>query len=277
MIFLMYLVLGACAGLLAGLFGVGGGLIIVPALIFSFKAQGMDPEVLTHIAIGTSLATIIITSVSSINSHHNQGAVRWSIFSTLGPGILLGTFFGATTAVNLSSHILQNLLGLFAVAISLKMWFGFKVYEGARVPGKTALVIAGVVIGSISSMLGIGGGTFTVPFLRKANLTMKQAIGTSAACGLPIALMGTAFYIMLGQPNKNLPQLTTGYIYWPAFFGIVLTSMLFARYGASIAHVLKPEKLQKIFAIFLMVVGASLIWFQHDVTLQLDDSISNGF
>ncbi|ELT91573.1 hypothetical protein CAPTEDRAFT_209954 [Capitella teleta] len=244
---------------MAGLFGIGGGLIIVPVLIFSFKAQGMYPEVLTHMAVGTSLATMVITSLSSIKAHQDEGAVQWPIFATLSIGILAGAFMGVYTAVNLSGHLLQKLLGVFAILVSVKMWFGFKVHEGVKTPGKAVLVSAGVVIGSVSSMFGIGGGTLSVPFLRRISLTMKQAVGTSAACGLPIALMGALSNMVLGGKNPQLPVLATGYVYWPAFLGIVLTSVLFARFGARLAHGLPAEKLQKMFAVFLFVVGAQFL------------------
>ncbi|KEI70647.1 sulfite exporter TauE/SafE family protein [Endozoicomonas elysicola] len=259
MLFLLYLVLGACAGVMAGLFGIGGGLIIVPVLIFSFKAQGMSSEVLTHMAVGTSLATMVITSLSSIKAHQDEGAVQWKIFTTLSIGILAGAFMGVYTAVHLSGHLLQKLLGVFAILVSAKMWFGFKVREGARIPGKVVLVSTGVVIGSVSSMFGIGGGTLSVPFLRRISLTMKQAVGTSAACGLPIALMGALSNMVLGENNPQLPALATGYVYWPAFLGIVLTSVLLARFGARLAHGLPAEKLQKMFAVFLFVVGAQFL------------------
>lgn len=259
MLFILYLVLGACAGLMAGLFGIGGGLIIVPVLIFSFKVQGVSPEVLTHMAVGTSLATMVITSLSSIKAHQDEGAVRWPIFVTLSIGILAGAFLGVYMAVNLSGHLLQKLLGVFAILVSAKMWFGFRAREGARVPGKAVLISAGVVIGSVSSMFGIGGGSLSVPFLRRISLTMKQSVGTSAACGFPIALMGAVSNMALGENNPYLPALATGYVYWPAFLGIVLTSVLFARFGARLAHGLPAEKLQKMFAVFLFVVGAQFL------------------
>ncbi|USE38527.1 sulfite exporter TauE/SafE family protein [Endozoicomonas sp. SCSIO W0465] len=259
MLFLLYLGLGACAGVMAGLFGIGGGLIIVPVLIFSFKIQGMSPEILTHMAVGTSLATMVVTSLSSIKAHQEEGAVNWSVFITLSIGILVGAFLGVYTAVNLSGHVLQKLLGVFAILVSAKMWFGFKVNEGAKVPGNPILMSAGVVIGAVSGMFGIGGGTLSVPYLRRISLTMKQAVGTSAACGFPIAVMGAISNMLLGEKSMGLPALSTGYVYWPAFLGIVLTSMLFARIGARMAHVLAAEKLQKMFALFLFIVGVQFL------------------
>ena len=139
------------------------------------------------------------------------------------------------------------------------MWYGFKSSESSKIPGKALLVLAGSIIGWISSIFGIGGGTLSVPFLRKANLNMAQAIGTSAACGLPIAITGATANMIMGRTNELLPTLSTGYVYWPAFLGIVLTSVLFARFGALLAHRLPAVKLQKLFALLLMVVGCEFL------------------
>lgn len=259
MTFLLYLVLGGFAGTLAGLFGIGGGLIIVPVLVYSFEVQGLSTYILTHLAVGTSLATIVVTSISSVKAHHRKGAVRWRIFGVLTPGIIAGSWVGVYTAVQLSGPALQKLIGIFVVLVAINMWFGFKANKSARIPGKPALIVAGGIIGWISSIFGIGGGTLSVPFLRKVSLSMPHAVGTSAACGLPIALTGAIANMVMGIHNDTLPTLSTGYVYWPAFFGIVLTSVLFARLGAQLAHKLPAEKLQKSFAILLMLVGFELL------------------
>ncbi|MGI9274691.1 MAG: sulfite exporter TauE/SafE family protein [Endozoicomonas sp.] len=259
MIFLSYLVLGAFAGTLAGLFGIGGGLVIVPVLVFSFKLQGLSPDILTHLAVGTSLATIVVTSLSSIRAHHSKGAVQWRVFVVLTAGILLGSWGGVYTATQMSGELLQQMIGVFALMVALKMWFGFKPAESSVVPGKPVLVAAGGVIGCASSIFGIGGGTISVPFLRKCNLSMGQAVATSAACGFPIAMMGATANMFLGLGNEALPALATGFVYWPAFLGIVITSMLFARFGAQLAHRLSAEMLQKLFALLLVVVGLEFL------------------
>ena len=259
MIFLLYLVLGALAGTMAGLFGIGGGLIIVPALVYSFQLQGVAPEILTHLAVGTSLATIVVTSISSIKAHHAKGAVQWRVFSVLAAGILLGSWLGVLTAIQMSGPMLQKVIGVFALAVAIKMWFGFKVKEGGTTPGKPVMILAGSVIGWASSIFGIGGGTMSVPYLRKCNLTMGKAVATSAACGLPIAVMGASANIFLGQGNSLLPEMSTGFVYWPAFLGIVLTSMFFARLGAHLAHSLPSDKLQKMFSVFLLIVGLEFL------------------
>jgi len=259
MTFLLYLFLGAFAGTLAGLFGIGGGLIIVPALIFSFQLQGLPTQVLTHLALGTSLATIVVTSASSLRAHHSKGSVEWSLFLLLGSGILVGAWLGVYTATKMSGEVLQQLIGAFALLISVKMWCGFKVRKGTRIQSKVLWVASGTSIGWLSSLFGIGGGTVMVPYLRWSNICMTKAVGTSAACGLPIALTGAVANMVLGQNNALLPTLSTGYVYWPAFFGIVITSALFARFGASLAHRIPEERLQKSFALFLLLVGSQFL------------------
>ncbi|AMO55351.1 membrane protein [Endozoicomonas montiporae] len=259
MIFLSYLILGALAGTLAGLFGIGGGLIIVPVLVYSFEIQGLSPDILTHLAVGTSLATIVVTSLSSIRAHHAKGAVRWSIFVLMSAGVLFGAWFGVYTAIHMTGEVLQKAIGVFAILIAMKMWIGFKARDSSLIPSRPTFVSAGIFIGWASSIFGIGGGTLSVPFLRRSNLEMHNAVGTSAACGLPIALMGALANMYMGQGNDLLPAMTTGYVYWPAFLGIVLTSMLFARFGAQLAHHLSTDVLQKLFAVFLLLVGAEFL------------------
>lgn len=259
MTFILYSIVGAIAGVLAGLFGIGGGLIVVPALIFSFTLQQVAPDVLTHLAVGTSLASMVITSISSIRTHNKSGAVQWRIFLFVSCGLLLGSYLGAYTAASLSGSVLQKCLGGFALAVSAKMWFSLKASEGAKVPNVGVLATAGVIIGSISSLFGIGGGSISVPFFRHISLTMKQSVGTSAACGLPIALTGAISNMYLGYGHARLPPMSTGYVYWPAFFGIVITSVFFARIGARLAHRLPSDKLQKGFAVFLAIIGIQFL------------------
>ena len=254
-----YLLLGACAGLIAGLFGLGGGIIIVPVLVFSFEAQGMAPEVLTHVAVGTSLATIIITSISSIRTHHKKGGVIWPIFWPLAAGICLGAIAGAKTAGSLSGASLQTAIGCFAIIIAIQMGFGLKPKPTRAVPGRPILGVVGGFIGWGSAIFGIGGGSLTVPYLSWNNVKMQQAVGTAAACGLPIALMGALTNIQEGWGNPQLMEWSLGYVYMPAFCGIVLTSALFARFGAGLAHRLPANLLKRIFALLLFCVGVRFL------------------
>ncbi len=250
-----YLVLGALAGTVAGLFGIGGGLLIVPVLIFSFQAQGMSAEVLTHAAVATSLATIVITSISSTLAHNKKRAVRWDIFWPLAFGILFGAVLGVNTAVQLPGAWLQIALGCFALVVAVQMALNLKPDAGETAVSKPGLSGAGVVIGWASSIFGIGGGTLTVPYLSWKRVVMQQAVATSAACGLPIAITAALTNIWVGWHAPGMPEWSAGYIYLPAFVGIVLTSSLFAKVGAKLAHSLPPVLLKRIFALFLVVVG----------------------
>ncbi|MDI3325155.1 sulfite exporter TauE/SafE family protein [Pontibacterium granulatum] len=256
---LMYLVLGAVAGVVAGLFGIGGGLLIVPVLIFSFSAQGMSPDVLTHAAVATSLATIVVTSISSVRAHHKRGAVRWDLFKPISLGILLGAFLGVKIAGMMPGSILQMVFGVFALCVAAQMAFGLKPSAGDEPPAATMLGIGGTFIGSLSAVFGIGGGTLTVPFLTWKQVQMQQAVATSAACGLPIALMGAMTNVWEGWGNAQTDEWSLGYVYLPAFAGIVITSSLFAKFGARLAHSLPAPTLKRFFAVFLLCVGTYLI------------------
>ncbi|MBZ2167181.1 MULTISPECIES: sulfite exporter TauE/SafE family protein [Marinobacter] len=250
-----YLALGALAGTLAGLFGIGGGLIIVPVLIFSFGIQGVSPEVAAHLAVGTSLATIVFTSISSVRSHHSRGAVRWDVFRPMAVGIVIGAILGAWTASLLSGPVLEMVIGVFVILVAIKMLLGAEPKPGRDVPGNAGLATAGGGIGWASAIFGIGGGTLTVPFLNWCNVRMQSAVGTSAACGLPIAVAGALSNIGTGWNNAALPEYSLGFIYLPAMLGIIATSVLFAKVGASLAHRLDAMLLKRIFAVFLLLVG----------------------
>ena len=251
----LYLALGACAGTLAGLFGIGGGLVIVPVLIFSFGLQGFSDDIAAHLAVGTSLATIVFTSVSSIRSHHSHNAVRWDIFRSMAVGIAIGAALGAVTASLLPGPALELIIGVFVILVAFKMLLEVNPRPGRTVPGALGLGAAGGAIGWASAIFGIGGGTLNVPFLSWCNLKMQKAVGTSAACGFPIAVAGALTNVGTGWNHPELPGLSVGFIYLPAFVGIVMTSVMFARVGANLAHRLDAGLLKKIFAVFLIVVG----------------------
>ncbi|MFP6848453.1 MAG: sulfite exporter TauE/SafE family protein [Pseudomonas sp.] len=256
---LLYLVLGAAAGTLAGLFGVGGGIIIVPALVLSFAAQGFDPAVLTHLAVGTSLASIIFTSINSVFEHHRKGAVLWWVFAWMTLGILLGAGIGAKTATAIQGPMLQKIIGVFAIIVSLQMALELKPKASSTVPGKPGLTLAGGVIGWASAIFGIGGGSLTVPFLTWRGVSMREAVATSSACGLPIAFASALSFIWLGWHNPELPEWSLGFVYLPALAGIAITSMYFARVGARLAHKLSPLLLRRLFALLLFSVGLSFL------------------
>jgi len=257
--FLLYLILGGFAGTLAGLFGVGGGMIIVPVLVYSFTAQGIAPEVLTHMAVGTSLATIVFTSINSIRAHHLKGAVRWPLFLWMAIGILLGSVLGALTASTISGPWLQRIIGVFAICVAIQMAFDLRPRAAQAIPGRSGLGGAGVVIGWASAIFGIGGGSLTVPFLVWRSVQMQQAVATSAACGLPIAVAGALSFVWTGWAQAGLPDWSVGYVYLPALIGIAATSMLFAGFGARLAHRLSQQLLKRLFALLLVGVGINFL------------------
>ena len=261
--YLLYLGVGALAGLLGGLLGIGGGLVFVPVLVYSFQAHGFDPAVLTQMAIATSLATIISTSFSSVRAHHDRGAVRWELVRQIVPGIVLGTFLGAQIAHLLSGKWLQLLIGIFAILMSVQMLSNWRPggHKSAppSIPGARGLFWGGGVIGTASALFGIGGGSLTVPWLSSHSVNMRESVATSSACGIAIAIAGSIGFIWTGWNTTGLPAYSLGYIYLPAFIGISLTSILSARVGVRLAHQLPASTLKKVFAILLVMVGVKMI------------------
>lgn len=255
-----YAGLGAFAGVLAGLLGVGGGLVIVPVLAVLFINAGISSTVIMHLAVGTSLATIIFTSLSSVWAHHRHGAVRWEVFVALAPGIILGALLGALMADWLASDNLQLVFGLFELMVAMQMGMNLRASPQRALPGRMGMGMAGGVIGTISALVGVGGGTMTVPFLQWCNLPMRQAVATSAACGLPIAVAGAIGFVVTGWGEVTLPVGSSGYLYWPAFLGIVSASVLFAPLGARLAHRLPATALKRFFALFLLLLALRMLW-----------------
>ncbi len=254
-----YVVLGAFAGTMAGLLGVGGGLVIVPVLVMLWQADGLGGSQMVQLAIGTSLAVIVFTSLSSVRAHHQRGSVLWPVVWRLTPGILLGAGLGATLASVMSQATLKMVFGVFELLVAAQMLLSLRspVSASTNVPNTLGMGLAGGVIGAVSALVGIGGGTLTVPFLDACKVRMQQAVGTSAACGLPIAVGGTVSYMLLGWGNTQLPPASIGFVYGPAVIGIIITSMLFAPLGAALAHRLPTRALKKTFAGFLAILG---IW-----------------
>ena len=252
---LIYLLLGAGAGLVAGLLGVGGGLVIVPVLVSVFSRGIVHPDLVMHVAIGTSLATIVLTSLSSVYTHHRHGAVLWPVMGWLAPGIVLGALLGAYIADLTSSQSLKIIFGCFELIIALQLLSGYKPSPSRVIPTRPILAGVGVIIGAISALLGIGGGTMTVPFLVWCNTSMQKAVATSAAAGMPIAIAGSVGYIIMGYGDAGLPDWSSGYIYWPALICIAVASLLFAPLGAILAHRLPTRGLKTLFAFILIALA----------------------
>ena len=254
-----YCLIGSVVGILAGLLGVGGGLVIVPVLVFSFGNQGIPKDMIMHLALGTSLASIMFTSISSFMAHHRRGAVHWNIVKNIVIGILTGTFLGSCFASRLSTPVLKVFFVIFLYFVASQMLLNKKPKASRELPGNVGMFSAGNIIGFISSLVGIGGGTVSVPFMVWCNITVHHAIGTSAAIGLPIAIAGTAGYILNGWNVSGLPDYSIGYVYLPALFGIAAVSVLTAPLGAKLAHSLPVDRLKKIFALLLIGVGTKML------------------
>ena len=265
---LYYLIAGAFAGILAGLFGIGGGMIIVPALIYIFKAQGVPEAALTHIGIGTSLATIIVTSISSLRAHNSRGAVNWSVWKRMAPGLVIGSLLGAAIASIIHGNSLQAIIGVGAFLVGLKMLFmknkTLEKNDFSKLPSPAGQTGLGSFIGIVSAIFGIGGGTLTVPILSYCGLKIKNAVGTSAACGLPIASAGAIGFFIFGQfiddnVKTALPSGIFGFVHIYAFLCVSLASFFTARIGAKLAHKLPAATLKKAFAVLLLIVGVKLV------------------
>jgi uncharacterized protein len=256
---LAYLALGAVAGVMAGLLGVGGGLLIVPVLVWLFIRQGVEPAVITHLAIGTSLATIVPTAISSARTHHLHGAVRWDLVTRIAPGVMVGALAGATLAEFLSSDALRRVFGAFEIALAIYMFLNIRPAPHRPLPGAVGLASGGGVIGLVSALLGIGGGSLSVPYLVWFNVAVRHAIGTAAAVGLPIAIAGAGGFILHGWNAHGLPDWSLGYVHGPSLAGIALASFLTAPIGARLTHRLPVPLVRRLFAVLLMVLGIRML------------------
>ena len=257
--YVVFAVAGVLAGITAGLFGVGGGVVIVPALDLVFAALGYPEQTSHHVALGTSLATIVFTSISSARAHHKRGAVRWDILKGITPGILAGTLAGAWIASALPTVPLKAFFVLFLFYVSVQMFLDIKPKAEREIPGFKGLTGVGGGIGVVSALVGIGGGTMSVPFMAFCNVPMHSAVGTASAIGFPIALAGTIGFITGGLGAENLPPSTLGYVSIPALVGIATMSFLSAPYGAKLAHSLPVKTLKKVFAGFLLLMAVRML------------------
>lgn len=258
-LFLIYAATGAVSGLLAGLLGIGGGVIIVPAVLVALALDGVAPEVRMHLAVGSSLAIIVFTALASIRAHHRRGAVLWPVVGRIAPGIVVGALLGAAIADAMSGTLLRAWFGVFALLLAANLAFGRPPRPQRTLPGTPGLFAVGTAIGTVSSLVGVGGGSMSVPFLAWCNVPMRQAIATSAAIGLPIAFGGSAGFLAAGLDDPALPALAVGYLYPPAIVLVGLASMVSAPFGARIAHAVDPRWLRYGFAVLFLVVGVRML------------------
>lgn len=259
--FLASLLLGAAAGISAGLFGLGGGVVIVPILVWILPFQAIPKDLVMIMAVATSLATIMFTSLSSLLAHHRRGYVLWNKVRYLSFGIVFGVIFGAFTAEHISADHLRLLFAVFLFFNALQIFLQITPESSGDAKEHPVLdYVVGIGIGIVSSISGTGGGTLTVPYLVHRQVNIKNAVAISSACSFPIALAATISYSVLGLKHSAMPEWSFGYIYLPAFLGITLCSVFTAPIGAKLAHVLPAEKLKRYFALVLFFLSAKMLW-----------------
>jgi len=255
----LYIVLGAFVGFMAGFLGLGGGGILVPLLASIFIYQGMSVDSVVHLALGTSLACMIISSSASIRAHASRGAVLWQVVRGMALGIILGAFLTTQVAANINSTTIAIFFALFMALIAGQMFFNWQPKPSQKPTSFRGLIVAGVGIGSVSALAAVGGGFLTVAYLGYKNVDMKKAIGTTAAIGFPIAITGTVGYMMSGWSQTLSAPYTLGYIYVPAFLAISIASSITAPYGARCAHFLPEIYLKKIFAVISLALSIKML------------------
>lgn len=256
---IIYLALGAFVGFMAGLLGIGGGGILVPVLTAVFLAQGFSVVQVVHLALGTSMACIMVTSFSSLRAHHAKGGVVWQLVWLMAPAVMLGTFAATFLAAQLSGKALAWFFSAFMAYVASQMFRANPMHAGTAEASKLELGFVGALIGAVSALVSIGGGSLTVPYLNWRRLDMRKAIGTSAALGFPIALTGTAGYVMNGlNSGTDLPH-TLGFVYWPAVLLVMVPSYFTAKIGAGYAHALPVKSLKRIFGVLLLLLSIKML------------------
>jgi len=254
------LALGAAVGFAAGLLGIGGGMLLVPFMTMILSAKGFPQEHIVHVAIATSLATIMFTSISSVRAHHARGAVIWRIAKLLAPGILVGSWIGPWIGAQMNSTMLASFFAVFVAFSATQMLLDKKPAAARDLPGTAGMFATGGGIGVLSGLVGAGGGFISVPFMTWCNVKIHNAVATSAALGFPIALAGTLSNIYFGMKMSDLPSGSLGYIYLPALLVISAASVLTAPLGARTAHALPVKSLKKVFACMLYALAAYMLY-----------------
>jgi hypothetical protein len=255
---LEFALIGVLAGYLAGLLGIGGGFVVVPALTFLFLREAATAPWAIHMAVATSLATMLVTSLSSIFAHHRRHAIRWPVVRSLAAGLVAGAVLGALIADALEAATLGRVFGFCAMLAGLQLIFGRNPAGERPLPGQPVATLVGLSIGAISSLIGIGGGALMGPWQMWHGIRAQNAVATSAACGYPIALAGSLSFVVLGLQG-GMPEQALGYVHGPAFLGIALTSALAAPLGAATVHRLPPLLVRRIFGGFLVLVGLRML------------------
>jgi len=254
----LLLVIGAFAGVVAGLLGVGGGIVLVPAFFYTFTALGYDGPQLMQICLATSLATIIVTSVRSVKAHHARGAVDWDILRGWAPAIAVGAVLGMLMAAGLRSVVLQGIFGVLGLLVGLYLAFGRPHWRlGPVMPQGIARATTGPALGFLSVLMGIGGGSFGVPLMSLYGVTIHRAVATASGFGLVIAVPSVAGFLLLSPPDA--PPWTIGAVNLPAFAVVIATTFVTTPLGVRLAHAMDPKPLKRVFAVFIMLMAANML------------------
>ena len=255
---IIFISLGVFSGLIAGLFGIGGGTLIVPVLVACFFSMGFEESIIVHLALGTSMACIFFTGLASANAHKKKNAIDFGVMKPVVIGIIFGSFLGAIFAIQIAGSILKIIIGLFALFVAIQIGFQLELRR-RRIDNKSTSYVAGSSIGFLSSILGIGGGIFSVSYFKSSGLSLTTSIGTSAACGVPIAIFASLGYIFIGFNNSVLPPMSIGYIYLPAVIGVSMTSIFTAVYGAKLAHFISEKLLRNLLISLMLTISIYMI------------------
>ena len=256
----LLLVIGAFAGLLAGLLGVGGGIVLVPAFFYAFQTLGYGGPQLMQMCLATSLATIIVTSLRSVLSHNKKGAVDWDILKTWAPGIAIGAIIGVSIAARLSSVFLQGIFGVLGIIIGAYLGFGRSNWRlGQAMPGGLRRAVMSPVLGFMSVLMGIGGGSFGVPLMSLFNVPIHRAVATAAGFGMTIAVPSVAGFLLLNIAPEQRPPFTIGAVNLVAVFIVIAMTLITAPIGVKLAHAMDPKPLKRIFAVFLTLVALNML------------------
>jgi uncharacterized protein len=254
-----FIFLGAFAGIMSGLLGIGGGLVVVPGLAYLYYFTPVPHSHLMQMAEGTSLAIMIPTTIRSLFAHLQRKTVVWPVFSKLLASVIFGAIVGAVLAHVVNSKVLQVLFGFFVLYMAVRLWFDSRIEAQGQLPGPVGLNIFGTIVGAKSGLLGIGGGVLTIPFLTRWSVPIRDSIAISNAVSFTVSIIGTVSFIISGLLVKGMPPWSTGYVYWPAWLPVALVSMLVAPWGVQLAHHLSPKILKRIFSIFLLVVAVQML------------------
>ncbi len=260
MLFVLLLVIGAFAGVMAGLLGVGGGVVLVAAFFYSFQALGYDGPQLMQVCLATSLATIIVTSIRSVLGHNKKGAVDWDILRTWGPGIAIGAAVGVLIAAQLSSTVLQAIFGVLAITVGLYMLLGRSEWRlGQAMPTGVGRAVLSLVVGAMSVLMGIGGGSFGVPLMTLFNTPIHRAVATAAGFGVIIAVPSVLGFLLVTIDPETRPPYTVGAINLPAFAIVIAMTLITTPIGVRMAHAMDPKPLKRVFAVFLILVALNML------------------